>query len=158
MFLILGTKKSSWCVMRSNNARVRFSCALFSKGLLPAEKGWSKPFFSTGTAGLGGECERGGAAGVPGPQKGRPSPRRRRRKVRLAPFPPEGENYARSLAPPLPTKSPILRGPHSHRSIALSRLRYSSKAFTIVSSIFCAGVPGLKNLSIRSLGILNCST
>ncbi len=71
-----------------------------------------------------GESVRGGgAAGVPGPQKGRPSPRC-----------------------------------GVHRSIALSRLRYSSKAFTIVSSIFCAGVPGLKNLSIRSLGILNCST
>ena len=27
----------------------------------------------------------------------------RRRKVRYAPFPPDGENYARSLAPPLPT-------------------------------------------------------
>ena len=26
----------------------------------------------------------------------------RRRKVRLSPFPPDGENYARSLAPPLP--------------------------------------------------------
>lgn len=71
-----------------------------------------------------GESVRGGgAAGVPGPQKGILSPGR---KV--------------------------------HRSISLCRLRYSSKAFTIVSSIFCAGVPGLKNLSIRSLGILNCST
>ena len=29
------------------------------------------------------------------------TPPRRRRKVRSAPFPPSGENYARSLAPPL---------------------------------------------------------
>ena len=28
----------------------------------------------------------------------------RRRKVRLSPFPPDGENCARSLAPPLPTR------------------------------------------------------
>ena len=36
---------------------------------------------------------------MPGPQKGRLPPRRRRRKVRSAPFPPKGENCARSLAP-----------------------------------------------------------
>ena len=34
----------------------------------------------------------------------------RRRKVRFVPFPPCGENYTRSLAPPLPTKFSILRG------------------------------------------------
>lgn len=55
-------------------------------------------------------------------------------------------------------KGRLSSGRKVHRSISLCRLRYSSKAFTIVSSIFCAGVPGLKNLSIRSLGILNCST
>ena len=44
------------------------------------------------TAGAGGRPE---APGWPGP---------RRRKVRLALFPPEGETFARSLAPPLPTE------------------------------------------------------
>ena len=32
------------------------------------------------------------------------APPHRRRKVRLSPFPPDGENCARSLAPPLPTR------------------------------------------------------
>ena len=45
-----------------------------------------------------------------------------------------------------------------HRSRPLSRLRYISNAFTMVSSIFCAGVPAGKNLSIRFRGILNCYT
>ena len=35
--------------------------------------------------------------------QGDSTPHCRRRKVRLAPFPPGGENYAHSLAPPLPT-------------------------------------------------------
>ena len=34
---------------------------------------------------------------------------------------------------------------------------YSSRALIMVSSIFCAGVPGAKYLLIRSFGILNCS-
>ena len=32
----------------------------------------------------------------------------RRRKVRLSPFPPDGENYDRSLAPPLPGEPAVL--------------------------------------------------
>ena len=105
------------------NASVQFSRALSSKGFYWLKKDGQSLSFQLVQQVSGGECERGGAAGVLWPQKGRPSPRRR-----------------------------------VHRSIALSRLRYSSKAFTMVSSIFCAGVPGLKNLLIRSLGILNCST
>ena len=35
----------------------------------------------------------------------------RRRKVRLSPFPPSGENSARSLAPPLPTKHRFVGSP-----------------------------------------------
>ena len=47
-----------------------------------------------------------------------------------------------------------LGGP-DQRSISRCRLRYSSNAFTMVSSIFFAGVHGEKNFEIRSLGILN---
>ena len=42
--------------------------------------------------------------------EGRFAPPHRRRKVRWAPFPPSGENCARSLAPPLP-KRPAALGP-----------------------------------------------
>ena len=45
-----------------------------------------------------------------------------------------------------------------YRSLSRRRLWYSSRAFTMVSSIFLAGVPAGKNLEIRSFGILNCST
>ena len=76
-----------------------------------------QPLRSTGDGALPGDARSGpwrpspsgpGPAGVPildwNARGGKAAPPPRRRKVRLTPFPPDGENCVRSLAPTLPTR------------------------------------------------------